>query len=85
MPRGGIAISVYFPHPRQRQRYRRLRLVLPRRPETFLEGTRDTPEYRIYGRVRGVDVNILVDIRQLHPTSADLRTAQRVVSSLRFS
>ena len=85
MPGGGIAISVYFPHRRQRQRYRPLRLVLPRRPATLLEGTRDTPEYRLYGRVRGVDVNIFVDIRRLHPISAELRTAQRVISNLRFS
>ena len=85
LPSGGIAVSVSFPHPRQRQRYRPLRLVLPRRPATFLEGTRDTPEYRIYGRAHAVDVNIVVDIRRLHPIRADLRMAQRVVSSIRFS
>jgi hypothetical protein len=84
MPRGGAAVSVWFPHPRQKQRYRPLRLVLPRQPATFLEGTRDTPEFRIYGRVDGVDVNIFVDIRRLHPTVADLRSARRVVSSVRF-
>jgi hypothetical protein len=85
MPRGGIAVSVYFPHPRQRQHYGPLRLVLPRRPATFLEGARDTPEYRIFGRARAVDVNIFVDIRRLHPTRADLRAAQRVVSRIRLS
>src|SRR5436190_1627710 len=68
-----------------RSRYGPLRLVLPRRPATFLEGTRDTPEYRIFGRARAVDVNIFVDIRRLHPTRADLRAAQRVVSRIRFS
>jgi hypothetical protein len=85
MPRGGIAVSVYFPHPGGKQGYRPLRLVLPRRPATLLEGTRDTPEYRIFGRVHGVDVNIFVDIRRLHPSGRQLRNAQRVVSAIRFS
>ena len=83
MPRGGIAVDVHFlpgkPH------YDRLRLVLPRRPTTLLEGTRDTPEYRIYGRVRGSDLIISVDIRRLHPTQAQLSTARRIVSLIRFS
>ena len=85
MPRGGIGVTVYFPHPRGKQSYRPLRIVLPRRPTTLLEGTRNTPEYRIFGRVRGVDVNIFVDIRRLHPSPRQLRTAQRVVSNIRFS
>jgi hypothetical protein len=85
MPRDGIAVAVYFPHVQGKQRYRPLRLVLPRRPSTLLEGTHDTPEYRIFGRVRGVDVNIFVDIRRLHPSRRQLRAAQRVVSSIRFS
>jgi hypothetical protein len=84
MPRGGIAVNVYFPPP-HKPHYRPLRLVLPRQPATLLEGTRDTPEYRIFGRVRGVDVNIFVDIRRLHPTCGDLRATQRVVSRIRFS
>ena len=85
MPRGGIAVTVYFPHVLGRQRYRPLRLVLSRRPSTLLEGTHDTKEYRIFGRVRGVDVNIFIDIRGLRPSRRQLRTAQRVVSSVRFS
>ena len=85
MPRDGIAVTVYFPHVGGKQSYRPLRLVLPRRPSTLLEGTHDTPEYRILGRVRGVDVNIFVDIRRLHPSRRQLRAAQRVVSSVRFS
>jgi hypothetical protein len=85
MPRDGIAVSVYFPQPGGKQHYRPLRLVLPRRPATLLEGTRDTPEYRIFGRVRGVDVNIFVDIRRLHPSGRQLRNAQRIVSAIRFS
>jgi hypothetical protein len=85
MPRDGIAVTVYFPHPRGKQSYRPLRLALPRRPSALLEGTRDTPEYRIFGRVRGVDANIFVDIRRLHPTRRQLRVARRVVSNIRFS
>jgi hypothetical protein len=85
MPRDGIAVAVYFPHVQGKQHYRPLRLVLPRRPSTLLEGTHDTPEYRIFGRVRGVDVNIFVGIRRLHPSRRQLRAAQRVVSSIRFS
>jgi hypothetical protein len=85
MPRGGIAVSVYFPHPGQRQRYRPLRLLMPRHPSGFLEGTRDTLEYRIYGRVRGGDAAIFVDIHRPHPTCADLGLAQRIVARLRFS
>jgi hypothetical protein len=83
MPRGGIAVYVHFlpgkPH------FRPLRLVLPRRPATLLEGTRDTPEYRIYGRVNRSDVIIFVDIRRLHTTHAQLVAARRVVSLVRFS
>jgi hypothetical protein len=85
MPRGGIAVAVYFPHPRENQRYRPLRLLMPRHPFGFLEGTRDTLEYRIYGRVRGVDVAIFVDIHRTHPTCADLDMAQLIVARIRFS
>jgi hypothetical protein len=85
MPRGGIAVNVYFPHPQQKQHYGPLRLVLPKRPSTLLEGTRDTPEYRIYGRVHGFDVNIFVDIRRVHPSRADLRSARLVAFKIRFS
>ena len=84
MQRDAIAVTVYFPHPRGKQSYRPLRLTLPRRPSTLLEGTRDTPEFRIFGRVRGVDVNIFIDIRRLHPTRRQLRVARRVVSNIRF-
>jgi len=82
MPKGGIIVNVTFPS--VPARYKPLRLVLPRRPTTLLEGTSDTPEYRIAGRVRGVNVLILVDIRNRHPTAAERRVAQRVVSSIRF-
>jgi len=83
MPREGIAVYVHF-FPRK-PRYRPLRLVLPRRPTTLLEGTLDTPEYRIAGRVRGVDLIIFVDIRSHHPSRAQLSTAGRVLSRIRFS
>ena len=85
MPRGGIAVSVRFVPRAKGTEYRPLRLVLPQHPAVLLEGTRDTPEYRIHGRVRGKDVDISVDIRRPHPTRADLRAAQRAVSSIRFS
>ncbi|MGZ4409517.1 MAG: hypothetical protein ACXVY6_12090 [Gaiellaceae bacterium] len=83
MPRGGIAVSVFFPT--VKTRFPRLRLVLPRRPATFLEGTTDTPEYRIQGRVGDTNVFVFVDIRRKQPTALDLRIAQRVVSSIRFA
>jgi hypothetical protein len=86
MPRGGIAVSVTFTS--SRSRLESLRLVLPRTPAVMLEGTTDTPEYRIAGRTHGQDVIILViilvDIRNPHPTAAQLGAAQRVVASIRF-
>jgi hypothetical protein len=83
MPRGGIIVIVTFPS--VAGRFEPLRLVLPRRPTALLEGTTDTREYRIAGRIRGVNVLIFVDIRNPHPTAVERRVAQRVVSSLRFS
>jgi hypothetical protein len=50
----------------------------------MLEGTTDTPEYRIAERAHGQNVSIFVDIRNAHPTAAQLRAAQRVVASIRF-
>jgi hypothetical protein len=84
MPRNGIVVQVIFPTGLT-PRYPPLKLVLPRTPATLLEGTSDTPEYRIHGRVRGRNVEVWVDIRRLHPTRAMLRLAQRVLSSIRFS
>lgn len=83
MPRGGIAVNVFFPT--AKTRFPPLKLVLPRRPATFLEGTTDTPEYRIEGRVGDTNVFVFVDIRRKQPTALDLRIAQRVVSSIRFA
>jgi hypothetical protein len=82
MPKGGIIVNVMFPT--ARTKFKPLRLVLPARPTTMLEGTRDTPEYRIQGRTHGANVLIFVDIRNPHPTAAELRIAQRVVSAIRF-
>jgi hypothetical protein len=82
MPRGGIVVRVFFPGtaaPRPP-----LRLVLPAKPATLLDGTTDTPEYRLQGRVAGRDVEVWVDIRRARPTAADLRAASRAVSSIRF-
>lgn len=84
MPRDGIAVTVIFPG-RPRAGYPPLRLRLPKRPSTTLEGAPDTPEYRIRGHVHGRDVEILVDIRRPRPTAALLRLAQRVVSGIRFA
>jgi hypothetical protein len=82
MPRGGIAVTVLFPT--MRARFGPLKLVLPRRPAVLLEGTTDTPEYRIEGRVHGRNVLVLVDIRRRHPTHADRRVAQEALSAIRF-
>ncbi len=82
MPRGGIAVTVLFPS--APPRYRRLKLILPKRPATTLEGAPDTPEYRIHGRVEGRDVEVFVDIRQPRPSKAQLSLAQRIVSAIRF-
>ena len=83
MPHGGIAISVFFPT--AKTRFPPLKLVLPQRPATLLDGTTDTPEYRIEGRVGGTNVFVFVDIRRKRPTTIDLRLAQKVVSSIRFA
>ena len=83
MPRNGIAVNVFF-LASTTAHYPSLRLVLPKTPTTTLEGAPDTPEFRIHGRVRGRDVEVWVDIRRPHPTKAQLRVAQRVVSAIRF-
>jgi hypothetical protein len=82
MPRNGIVVNVFFVA--GTPRYPPLRLVMPPKPSSFLEGTSDTPEYRIHGRVEGRNVEVWVDIRRGHPTRDQLRLAQRVVSGLRF-
>jgi hypothetical protein len=82
MPKGGIAVSVTFPD--VAGSYKPLQLRLPRRPAVMLEGTTDTPEYRIEGRTHGRNVSISIDIRNSHPTAAQLDEAQRVVTSIRF-
>jgi hypothetical protein len=81
MPRDGIVVQVFFPVG-QKPRYPPLKLVLPRTPATLLEGTTDTPEYRIHGRLLGRNVEVWVDIRRRHPTKAALRLAQRVFHSV---
>jgi hypothetical protein len=83
MPKNGIAVNVFFLRTKTAH-YPALRLVLPKKPATTLEGAPDTPEYRIHGRVGGRDVEVWVDIRRPHPTNAQRRIAQRVVSGIRF-
>lgn len=82
MPKGGIIVNVTFPT--ADRRFKPLHFVVPTRPTTMLEGTKDTPEFRIEGRTHGVNVLIFVDIREQHPTMAERRVAQRVVSAIRF-
>ncbi len=82
MPRGGIVVRVFFPSTAARQPA--LRRALPAKPAVLLDGTTDTPEYRLRGRVAGRAVEVWVDIRRPRPTAGELRAAQRVVSSIRF-
>jgi hypothetical protein len=82
MPRGGIVVRVFLPNVAQRPPA--LRLVLPARPATTLDGTTDTPEFRLHGQVAGRDAEVWIDIRRARPTRADRRSAQRVLSTIRF-
>ena len=82
MPVGGIAVTVFFPT--IDTHLAPIRLVLPRKAATLLEGTTDTPEYRIEGSVHGRDVFVWVDIRTKRPTAAQLHAAQQAVSAVRF-
>lgn len=82
MPVGGIAVTVFFPN--VKTRLAPLKLVLPRKPTVMLEGTTDTPEYRIAGSVNGRAVYVWVDIRSKHPTKAERRAAQHVLRRIRF-
>ncbi len=84
MPLNAIAVQVWI-LPRKTPRYPPLKLVMPQRPATTLEGAPDTPEYRIRGRISGRDVEIWVDIRRPQPTQKLLRLAQRAVSAIRFT
>lgn len=82
MPRNGLAVNVFFVA--GTPVYPRLRLRLPQTTRFVLKGSADTPEYRIHGRIRGHNVEVWVDIRNSHPSRAQLRVAQRVVSAIRF-
>jgi hypothetical protein len=82
IPKGGIAVTIYV-H-REKTRKPALRLVLPRHPFTGLKGVPNTLEYRMRGRVHGVDAEVWVDIHQRHPTRTELSRAQRVISAIRF-
>jgi hypothetical protein len=85
LPLNGIVVQVYFFPGDQRTTCNRPRpLVLPARPSTLLEGTRDTPEYRMTSCVQGGRVQVWVDIRNPHPTRALRRVAQAVVTAIRF-
>jgi hypothetical protein len=79
MPRGGILVAVTFSS--AMTRFPPLKPVLPKNGTTLVRGTSDTHEYRFRGRAHGRNVEILVDIRQSHPTRQQLRVAQQVLSS----
>jgi hypothetical protein len=83
IPRGGIVVAVTFSS--VMTRFPPLKLVLPKKATTLVRGTSDTHEYRLDGRVHSRNVEILVDIRQRHPTRQQLRFAQQVLSSVWIS
>jgi hypothetical protein len=83
MPRNGIVVRVFFVA--SRRSYPPLRLVMPAKPSTFLEGAPDTAEYRIHGRLAQCNVEVWVDIRRRHPTKSQRHHAQAVVGSIRIS
>lgn len=85
MPRNGIVVTVIFPGRPKVGYPPSLKLVIPKKPSTTLEGAPDTPEYRIKGSVDGRDVWVFVDIRSAHPTRAQLAAAQRVVTGIHFA
>ena len=85
LPANGIVVQInFYPGDQKTPCSRPHPLVLPSMPATLLEGTRDTPEYRLTSCVRGRRVQVWVDIRDPHPTPALRRVAQRVVSAIRF-
>ncbi len=64
---------------------RRFPLRLPRATGSRLEGAARVPEYRVFGRIGDMyNVDLRVDINNATPTTAMLRSAQRVVDELRF-
>jgi hypothetical protein len=83
MPRNGIVVRVFFVA--SRRSYPPLRLVMPAKPSTFLEGAPNTAEYRIHGRLAQCNVEVWVDIRRRHPTKSQRHHAQAVVGSIRIS
>jgi hypothetical protein len=82
IPHNGIVVQVFFV--RDNPLLPRLRLRLPTTTKFTLEGAPDISEYRIFGRVRGQNVEVWVDIRRHTPTARQLRVAQGVVSAVRF-
>ena len=86
LPVNGVVVQVYFfPGDQKKPCYRPRPLILPAEAATMLEGTGDTPEYRITSCIRGRRVQVWVDIRNRHPTHVLRRLAQRVVAAIRFN
>jgi hypothetical protein len=80
-----INLCLHTPHLADFPAIRRLPLHIPATTGSRLEGAPSTPEYRVFGRMGDMyNVDLRVDINNLSPTTAMLRTAQRVVSALRF-
>ncbi len=66
-------------------RIRRLPLRLPRTTSDRQEGQPRVLEYRVFGRLdESYNVDLRVDINSIHPTPTMMRTAQTVVSGIRF-
>jgi hypothetical protein len=73
------------PHLHGYPKIRRLPLRLPRTTTDRLEGQPRVPEYRVFGRMDdSYNVDLRVDINTPHPDASTLRTAQAVVSAIRF-
>jgi hypothetical protein len=99
MPRNGIAVSVILirrsidpavdlcrraPHDHGFPA-RSLPLKLPKAPSNRLDGAPNVLEYRIFGRLdESYNVDLRVEINSVRPSPAMLRTAQTVVSRIRF-
>jgi len=64
---------------------RRFPLTFPKTTAATQEGEANIPEYRVFGRFDNIyNIDLRVDINQVHPTPAMLKLAQRVVNGLRF-
>ena len=78
-------LCAHAPSFRAYPQIRRLPLRLPGRTADRQEGQPRVLEYRVFGRMDdSYNVDLRVDVNSVHPTVAMLRTAQAVVSRIRF-